>query len=352
MSIGGAGLSVILPAVNEHDTLPALIRALTGQRDLDLECIVADGGSDDGTAACARACGARVIASALGRGRQMNAGARAARGEWLLFLHADSQLSAARQLRTALDALIAEKRRDDGILAGHFALRFARRDDAHARLFRFLEAKSASNRPYSINGDQGLLIHRRDFDALGGFDEALPFFEDQRIAARIFERGRWILLPGTLITSARRFEAEGHAERYTLMALMMGLHYAGLHEFFREAPRLYVAQRDAQRLDPLAFRGLVLQILRQRGWRATALTAWRCGRLARENAWQLALLRDLARAGCAQHGLHRFDRYVAPLLGNPAADGIAGLLVAFWFLVWLPLQCGLYVERGKKLLGR
>lgn len=333
-------LSVVVPTLDEHAALPLLLDDLGRQQDVDLECIVADGGSQDDTVALARARGALVVAAPRGRAQQLNAGARAASGDWLLFLHADSRLESPRLLRAALDALQRESARG-GLVAGHFALRFARTQPGHERLYAFLEAKTASNRPYSINGDQGLLIRRGDFEALGGYDATLPVLEDQRIAARVFARGRWLLLPGRLVTSARRFEAEGHAERYALMAIMMGLHAAGLHEFFTAAPQVYATQRQTQRLQLLPFRRLILRQLRARGVREAARIVWRCGRLARENAWQLALLRDLARGDAQQRSLRAFDRHLAPLLDHALADAIAALLVALWFFAWLPLRRGL-----------
>lgn len=334
-------LSVVIPTLDERGTLPALLDDLLSQQDVDCECLVVDGGSGDGTAALARERGVAVIETRRGRGHQLNAGARAASGEWLLFLHADSRLEGPRVLHDALAAMRRETADGAAPVAGHFALRFARTRPGHDRLFAFLEAKTASNRPFSINGDQALLIHRRHFDAIGGYDGSLSIFEDQRIAARIFDSGRWVLLPGTLVTSARRFEVEGHRERYTLMAMMMGLHYAGMHEFFLEAPQVYAAQREARRLQLTPFRRLLLRLLRQRGWREAATVVWLCGRLARENAWQLALLRDLRRRDGDDRSRRFFDRNIAPLLDNPVADGIAALLVAAWFLLWLPLQRGL-----------
>ncbi|MEQ1440359.1 TIGR04283 family arsenosugar biosynthesis glycosyltransferase [Fontimonas sp. SYSU GA230001] len=341
MSVAGR-LSVIVPTLNERGTLPDLLDDLRAQQDLDLECIVADASSDDGTAELARARGATVIDCGRGRGWQMNAGARTASGEWLLFLHADSRLDDPHLLRDALTALQSEPG-GEAIVAGHFRLRFARSGPGHERFFRFLEAKSASNRRHTINGDQGLLIARRHFERLGGYDESLPIFEDQRIAARIFACGRWVLLPGTLTTSARRFEAEGHAARYALMAIMMGAHAAGLDEFLRAAPRLYVPQGEARALQLAVFRRALRELLAQRSLRETLDAVWQCGRLARDNAWQLALLLDLRHGarGCDGPALHLFDRRIAPLLDNPLADGLAAVLAAFWFFAWLPLQRGL-----------
>jgi hypothetical protein len=82
---------------------------------------------------------------------------------------------------------------------------------------------------------------------LGGFDERLPFIEDEHFAARIVQSGRWITLPSSLLSSARRFETEGHLRRYILMSIIMGMHAAGVDEFFRHAPKVYVAQEGGRR---------------------------------------------------------------------------------------------------------
>lgn len=341
MSATSPQLAVIIPTLDERAHLPELLEALAQQQDVALEIIVADGGSGDGTRELVRARGITLVETARGRGRQLNAGARAAGAGWLLFLHADTQLPHPRLLHDALARLQVEAARGAGPVAGHFALRFARTEPGHDVLFTFMEAKTASNRRYSINGDQGLMVHRQDFEMLGGYDESLPVFEDQRIAQRIFDSGRWILLPGLLVTSARRFEAEGHGARYALMAVMMALHAAGLTEFFHEAPRLYLPQRETTRLQLAPFRRLIWQLLRRRGATAALAMIWRCGRFVRENAWQLALLRDLRSGDGSHRTLRFFDRRIGPLLDNPPADGITALLVACWFFLLLPLQRGL-----------
>ena len=84
-----------------------------------------------------------------------------------------------------------------------------------------MEAKTRSGRPGTVHGDQGLLIHRADFDALGGYREQLPYFEDVYLSDAIFRSARWELLPDALHTSARRFVREGVRQRYALMAVMM-----------------------------------------------------------------------------------------------------------------------------------
>lgn len=274
-------LSVVIPTLDEAATLPALLADLAAQTGVALDVIVADGGSQDATTALAAAAGARVQTGPRGRARQMNAGRRLAQAPYLLFLHADSRLPAPELLARALAALRAE---DDPHLAGHFSLRFIRSQPGHERFYRFLEAKTRSQRPGTINGDQGLLLCADWFDQLGGFDESLPFLEDQRLAARIFEHGRWLLLPGELHTSARRFEQEGHGRRYALMGLMTTAHTLGLHTFFAAAPGIYVAQMQARtlRLGPYLRLAARLIAHQPRCW-------WPLLRLGLANTWQLGL---------------------------------------------------------------
>ncbi len=341
-------LSVIIPTLNEAATLPLLLAQLGQQQGIELQVIVADGGSSDGTPDIAARHGADLLRCERGRGRQMNAGVRAASAGHLLFLHADSGLDHDTQLRAALDALIAADTgaagtagTEDLPVAGHFALQFERSQPGHDALYRFMQAKTARNRRYTINGDQGLLIHRRHFESLGGYDDSLPILEDQRIAAKIFDQGRWLLLPGVLHTSARRFEAEGHLPRYQLMAVMMALHDAGLLEFFRAAPEVYTHQSQTGPLDLAPFRRLILRLLRARGAFGAIGVIHRCGRFTRRNAWQLAYALDLRRNDTHAPKLHAFDRYIAPLINHPPADAIAGLLIAGWFFGVLPLQRGL-----------
>lgn len=279
-------LSVVVPVLDEAGVLPGLLTALAAQRGISPEIIVADGGSGDGTREVAAAHGVRVIEAPRGRGVQMNAGAAVAAGEWLLFLHADCRPAAPDQLRLAVDTLRA---RGDNRLAGHFALRFQRERHDRRFLYRFMEAKSAGNRRYTINGDQGLLLRRAWFEALGGFDESLPFLEDQRMAARIEAEGAWVLLPGRLVTSARRFEAEGLGRRYLLMGLIMAMHLAGEDAFFEQAPALYRAQAETDRLRLSPFLKLAWRRYAAKDRVARRAFRRRLGTVVLSQTWQLGL---------------------------------------------------------------
>ena len=319
-------LAVIVPVLNEARVLPALLDALNAQQGLRLHSIVVDGGSEDGSTRIAKAHGAEVLRTPPGRGRQMNHGADAARADWLLFLHADSQLDHRRQLAEALD-LMQTAAVGDLAVAGHWQLRFQRSQPGRDYFFRYLEGKTASQRPYSIHGDQGLLIHRDYFQALGGFDTGLPIFEDDRLAADIFATGRWLLLPGRLSTSARRFESEGPAARYALMALMVVAEAGGLHAYLREVPGLYREQARTERLRLRPFLAALRDHLaRQPAAKQTFF--WEAvGALLCDNAWQLAYgLDQLGGAGLEGPLLRAHDRWLAPWLAEPAARRLASRL--------------------------
>lgn len=311
-------LSVLIPALNEAQALPALLADLEQQRGIVYEVIVADGGSSDATAALARRHGARLLRAPRGRAAQLNAATAQARAPWLLCLHADSRLSAPTQLAQALHCLQAESQGDISV-AGHWRLHFQRSQPGHDALFRHLEAKTASNRPGTVNGDQGLLLHRDFLAALGGFDASLPFYEDQRLAARIFARGRFVLLPGVLQTAARRFETEGHGARLLLMALIVGAETAGLDAWLSSLPGLYREQQLASRLSPLPFVTSLLAHIAALPAPQRRLVWQRAGQLVAGNAWQLAQALDARHSGTARW-LPRYDALLSPLFATQAAE--------------------------------
>jgi rSAM/selenodomain-associated transferase 2 len=343
-------LSVVVPTLNEAGVLPILLDQLARQEGIALEVIVVDGGSMDSTRAVAERAAVRLIAAPRGRGAQMNAGAALARGEALLFLHADSELVATTQLRDSLAALREAMARGGAPVAAHFRLRFARRSLGHRLFYRYLEEKTALNRPGTVNGDQGLLLTREYFRQLGGFDERLPFLEDQRIAAKIFETGRWLILPGRLLTSARRFEAEGAYRRYTLMSLIMGMHAAGADEFFERAPKVYAVQVETGRLRIGAYLALARRVLADAGWRRGWSILFRAGRFTRQNSWQLFFFWDVLLRRWLGEGRSPFLRFhdavVRPLTSNAVADALAALLIGVWFLGVLPAAYGL-IDRAR-----
>lgn len=331
-------LSVIVPALNEATSLPLLFADLERQQGISLEVVVGDGGSSDATRAVVEAAGARFVLARRGRGAQMNAAATLARGQFLLFLHADTRLP---ELTLLVDALSALRRAmiDDSRVAGHFPLRFDRSQPGNELSYRYMEAKTLLNRTNTTNGDQGLLLSRAFFDDLGGFDESLPILEDQRIAEKIRATGTWITLPGSLLTSARRFESEGLRRRYLLMGIMMGLYSVGEMGFFRRAPGVYRVQHETGRLLLSPIFALLWNMVRQDwGLQGTLRVFYRLGRYIRTNAWQLFFFVDVWRGHTGRGRspwLDRHDRFVASRLAWPPVDALVGLACFLWYMLVL-----------------
>ncbi|MBM3502881.1 MAG: glycosyltransferase [Alphaproteobacteria bacterium] len=194
-------VSVIIPTLDAERTVGAAVASLQGCGGIVGEVIVVDGGSADRTTEIAASSGARVIRVARGRGRQLDAGAYAASGPWLLFLHADTRLDeAARQSMIGYVAVSENQR-----VAASFALAF---DERHETLVNIGRAANWRTRTLSLPyGDQGLLIHRDLYNRVGGF-RPLPLMEDVDLVLRL-GRHRLTMLAGQAITSGRRFVGRG-----------------------------------------------------------------------------------------------------------------------------------------------
>ncbi|MDA3921012.1 MAG: TIGR04283 family arsenosugar biosynthesis glycosyltransferase [Salinisphaera sp.] len=329
-------LSVIVPVIDESPALSVLLAQLRAQQDVALQIIVADGGSQDDSRDVAEQANALWVSTTPGRARQMNAGAVRATGTWLCFLHADSQFTRHDQLRRAVDCLSAVRRP----VAGHWPLRFERRDTAHGFFYRFMQAKTATGRCYTINGDQGVLIPAAYFRELGGYDERLQFLEDQRLAHRIAETGDWQLLPDRLTTSARRFEREGALARYLLMALLMAMYIADVSMFFERAPGVYARQRDTARLALMPYFRLLRALMRNCGFRSSAVVCWRIAGIAMRELWQCVFVLDVvfgSREGDPRGRLATgYGRYVARWIEQPVTQGL--LLVLLFVVLFGPIQ--------------
>ena len=344
-------LSIIIPTLNEDETLPLLLADIRAQRDVHLEVIIGDGGSCDGTETAALDGGARFVAARRGRGAQMNEAARLARGVYLLFLHADSRLEHSHLLAEALQAL-REALWVSPRVAGHFPLRFQRTTSGNDLAFRYIEAKTHLNRPHTTNGDQGMLLSRQWFEQIGGFDERLPFLEDQRIAEQIRNLGRWITLPGLLTTSARRFETEGFSRRYLSMGLIMVAFSCGLEGFFTRLPGLYRHHRHCGRLllAPI-LRGFWATLFAVRDPVVLGQRIETIGRFLAGNGWQVFLFADLCLQQLAKgrgwRRLHFFDQRLAPgLRFRPLAIVLGWAAVLFFVGVVTPLVwLGEWMER-------
>lgn len=209
-------VSTIIPTLNAARHLPAALAACQGVR----EVIVVDGGSVDDTLAVARKHGARVMTSALGRGIQLGAGAPVAAGSWLMFLHADTILSASWHC-AAREFITNPANR---LRAATF--RFGLDNDSPAA--RRLERRVAWRVRHLglAYGDQGLLIHRELYKSLGGF-RAWPLLEDVDLVRRI-GRARLTVLAAVATTSSERWRRDGWRRRSAQNLGCLALYFMGV----------------------------------------------------------------------------------------------------------------------------
>ena len=190
-------VSVIIPALNEEKYLVACLGSLEAA---ECEVIVVDGGSTDNTVAIAESFGAKVIRLGVAnRGRQMNAGAIAAQGELLLFFHADSRLP-PKGIKSMVAAM-----KDPAVIGGGFSLEFF-----PATLFYSGLAVGANlfcRMTRMIFGDRGMFIRADCFQALGRYPET-AIMEDAALATTMRHRGKIVILPEVVATSARKYVHE------------------------------------------------------------------------------------------------------------------------------------------------
>ncbi len=209
-------ISVIIPTHDEASHLPATLESIAGNPAAH-EVLVVDAGSGDGTGELARTMGARVQLNVRRqRAFQMNAGAMQARGDALLFLHADTRLAP-----TALNQIESALREPDVVGGG-----FARRYDSRSLFLRAtcLLAEVRSRLSGWFLGDQAIFVRREMFTALGGFRE-LDLFEDLDFSRRMRREGQVVTLRPPVVSSARRFTLRGPL-RTTLSDFKLTLLYA------------------------------------------------------------------------------------------------------------------------------
>ncbi|MBX3494262.1 MAG: TIGR04283 family arsenosugar biosynthesis glycosyltransferase [Parvibaculum sp.] len=219
-----AMLSVVIPTLNAEKTLTRTLSPLVtaAVRGLVQEVIVADGGSSDETLEIVEAAGAKLVQAKRGRGTQLAAGAAAARGNWLLFLHADTVLDASwiGEVEKLFEQIEAGRFRDHEMAA---AFKFALDDfSGWARFLEFMVALRCAllKLPY---GDQGLLVNRRLYDRLGGYRD-LPLMEDVDLVRRIGRR-RLVMLRSPAVTSPARYLKEGFIARSLRNLGCLALYY-------------------------------------------------------------------------------------------------------------------------------
>jgi len=197
-------ISVVVPVRNEAGTIATTL-ALLREPEV-LEVIVVDGGSSDGTASLAGPLADRVLDAEPGRAKQMNVGARAARGEILFFLHADTTVP-----KGFGSAIV---RACDQALGGRFDVAL----DAPGMGFRVIELainwRSRSSGLFT--GDQGIFVRREAFEALGGFPDQ-PLLEDLEFSRAMKRHGLVVALRERVTTSARRWQRHGIVRTILLM---------------------------------------------------------------------------------------------------------------------------------------
>jgi rSAM/selenodomain-associated transferase 2 len=211
-------VSVIIPAFNEEYALPATLRHVLEQPGT-YEVIVVDGGSLDRTYEIARQeSRVRVLSAMKGRAPQMNAGARYACGEWLLFLHADTVLPDGALAR--LNTLET----DHAVHAGGFLHRFSG-TDWRLRLISVLD-NFRCRRSRIIYGDQAMFVRRMLFERLGGFPDQ-PILEDVAFCEKLLRTVTPVLLAPPVITDSRKFVKMGVWRSFARVLLII------LHVEFR-----------------------------------------------------------------------------------------------------------------------
>lgn len=213
-------VSIVVITLNEAATIAPCLERVAAQLSAGGpgEIIVSDGGSTDGTLDIARRY-ATVVTATRGRSAGLNAGAKRATGDVLLFLHADTRLpeSGLRAVRAALT--------DSEVVGGRFRLTFDRRTVALRVIEAWINARDAVMGGFT--GDQGIFVRRETFEQLGGYS-AVPLMEDLDLARRLTRAGRVVRLREAVVTSARRWERLGLVRTNVRMIVLRWLYYLGV----------------------------------------------------------------------------------------------------------------------------
>lgn len=218
-------VSIIIPTLNEIQN--AKKQATILDRLPEVEIIFADGGSTDGTldeieCFARERYNVRLIHSPRCRAKQMNAGARCAKGDWLIFLHADTELPAE-----SFYAFMQAVEKRARLNSGAFTFRVANK----RLVYRYLEFYVGLRckwlkLPY---GDQAIFVKRSFFEAAGGYREDFPLMEDMELMERLNKQEGFAVLEYPVFTSARRFETDGYLRRTCGNLYLQILYKLGVH---------------------------------------------------------------------------------------------------------------------------
>jgi rSAM/selenodomain-associated transferase 2 len=216
-STAAGRLSIVVPVLDEAQGVVAALQGLAPLRECGHEVIVVDGGSRDGTPVLAAPWADRVAGSERGRARQMNAGAALARGEVLLFLHADTVLPAG--AAAAVHVALAS-----GAAWGRFDVRIA---GASAWFPVIAALMNWRSRLTGIaTGDQAIFVQTALFRRLGGYAEQ-PLMEDVELSRRLRKIAKPACLKERVITSGRRWETRGVWRTILLMWRLRWAYWRG-----------------------------------------------------------------------------------------------------------------------------
>ncbi|MBI5660048.1 MAG: TIGR04283 family arsenosugar biosynthesis glycosyltransferase [Nitrosomonadales bacterium] len=216
-------LSIIIPVLNEAASLPGLLEHLAQLRARGAEVIVVDGGSEDESQQFASRAGVRLVCAGRGRARQMNAGAAAASGDVLLFLHADTTLPPSAE--QAIETVVRRGRGANEYVWGRFDVRI----NGHHFMLRVVAPLINWRSRFTgiATGDQAMFVARSAFEAVGGFPEQ-PLMEDIEMSKRLLALSGPVCLRDRVVTSGRRWETRGVWRTIWLMWRLRWAYWRGV----------------------------------------------------------------------------------------------------------------------------
>lgn len=213
-------LSIVIPVFNDAKALQLLLNDLAPIVDADVEVIVVDGGSGDASRGVAAESSCKVIDAEKGRARQMNAGAHAATGRLIWFLHADTRLPRAESIHFQLRRL-AERE----VAWGWFSVKFSDNKLAYRTIAFFMNKRSCLTR--IATGDQGIFATKLLLSARGSFPD-IPLMEDIAISKKLRRLAKPICLNDCLLISERRWERDGIIKTVLLMWFLRFANFIGV----------------------------------------------------------------------------------------------------------------------------